>query len=46
MGRIVSPKEMSRINSSEIDSIRRMISEIDDDYEWEIKMNELICRYI
>lgn len=46
MGRIVSPGEVSRISSSELDNVRRMISETDDPYEWEIRMNELMCRYI
>ena len=46
MGRIVSPSEVSRISSSELDNVRRMISETDDPYEWEIRMNELMCRYI
>ena len=46
MGRIVSPGEVSRISSSELDNVRRMISETDDLYEWEIRMNELMCRYI
>ncbi|MDD6647779.1 MAG: radical SAM protein [Firmicutes bacterium] len=46
MGRIVSPGEVSRTSSSELDNVRRMISETDDPYEWEIRMNELMCRYI
>lgn len=46
MGRVVSPKEISRISQQEIESIKHMILQIRDAYEWEIKMNELICRYI
>ena len=46
MGRLVSPKEINRISQPEIENIRRMISQTSDTYEWEIKMNELICRYI
>ncbi|MGN0704874.1 MAG: radical SAM protein [Lentihominibacter sp.] len=46
MGRIVSPGEVSRISSSELDKIRDMIAETEDPYEWEVRMNELMCRYI
>lgn len=46
MRKIISPKEMSRISQSEKDTAKRIVAAIQDPYEWEIKMNELICRYI
>lgn len=46
MGRLVSPNQMGRISHEELEQIKRMSSETPDQYEWEIRMNELMCRYI
>lgn len=46
MGRLISPKELKRINQHEITAVKNLIAAIDDPYQWEIKMNEFICRYI
>ena len=46
MALVVSPKEMSRLGIRQTEQIENLISAIPDPYEWEVKMNELICRYI
>jgi radical SAM superfamily enzyme YgiQ (UPF0313 family) len=46
MARITSPKEMNRFSEGDLVRLREMATEIDDDYQWEIKMNSLIERYI
>ncbi|MFQ8601787.1 MAG: radical SAM protein [Anaerovoracaceae bacterium] len=46
MALVVSPKEMSRLGIRQTEQIENLISAIPDPYQWEVKMNELICRYI
>ncbi|MDO4545561.1 MAG: radical SAM protein [Bacillota bacterium] len=46
MARVVSPKEMERLSDTEIQRIKKLIQETPDPYEWEVKMNQLMCRYI
>lgn len=46
MGRLVSPKEMKRVSEAEKQQVRNLMEVLKEPYEWEIKMNEMICRYI
>jgi len=46
MARITSPKELRRMPESDVMQIKKLIASIPDPYEWEVKMNELMCRYI
>lgn len=46
MALLTSPKEMGRLGDRQLEQIESLIAAIPDDYEWEIRMNELICRYI
>lgn len=46
MGRITSPKEVTRMRPEDIEAVKKLIRETPDSYEWELKMNDYICRYI
>lgn len=43
---VVSPGEMRRLPEYETQRLKDMVSSVTDPYEWEIKMNQLISRYI
>ncbi len=43
---VVSPKQMDRLTPYQLNEIKLFADSIKDPYEWEIKMNELISRYI
>lgn len=46
MVRVNDPSDMVRLAPSEINQLRRFAESIKDPYEWEIRMNSLISRYI
>ena len=46
MARVVSPKEMDRLSEYELNRLKEFSAQYPDPYEWEVKMNELIERYI
>lgn len=46
MARVVSPKEMDRMTQREKAELRNFTESIKDPYEWELKMNDMIARYI
>ena len=47
MAMVTSPKEMERLPQREKTIIKQMVdSAKDGPYEWEIRMNSLISRYI
>lgn len=46
MARVNDPSDMIRLAPSEINQLKRFVDSIEDPYEWEIRMNSLISRYI
>ena len=46
LGKVVSPKEMDRLSHYEKKQLEQLTEAFPDPYEWEVKMNELLCRYI
>lgn len=46
MGRVGSLKDVESVRSDDIKAVKQLINSIPDSYEWELKMNEYICRYI
>lgn len=46
MCRVSTPEDMKYLSENEKEQIKNLIEAVSDAYEWEIKMNELICRYI
>lgn len=46
MARVVSPKEMDWLSEFDKARIKKLIDATPDAYEWEIKMNDMIARYI
>jgi len=43
---VVSPKQMNRLTPYQMNELKLFADSIKDPYEWEVKMNELISRYI
>lgn len=46
MGRVGSLKDVESVRSDDIKAVKQLINSIPGSYEWELKMNEYICRYI
>lgn len=46
MAWVVSPKEMKRLSQFDKAKLKKLIDAVKDPYEWEIKMNDMIARYI
>lgn len=46
MARVSSPSDMKWLDGSIKSQIKKLIDAVPDPYEWEVKMNELICNYI
>lgn len=46
MARISRPEDMKYLDSTTREKIKRLTASTDDPYRWEVKMNELISRYI
>lgn len=46
MGRVAELKDVEYMRPEDIRAVKQLIKDISDPYEWELKMNEYICRYI
>ena len=44
--RVIRPDDMKRLPATELEKLGKIADSVDDPYEWEVKMNSLISRYI